>query len=157
MDYIEHVGNPISTRQLAINLCLSWHTAQQYCLELLLKGKIDRLTIGGSHIWLKKGSYSAKIDAHDNVAPANIPMQESLESRAVQKNQLKEHFLNHFAEKQFSEKIDAAINNLLDKEIEHTFKELQIHIEGDTKNSLEKKEQKEIRKKQEESFHGRKQ
>lgn len=135
MDYIEHAENPISTRQLAINLCLSWHTAQQYCLELLLKGKIDRLTIGGSHIWIKKGSYSAK----------------------GQKNQLKEHFLNHFAEKQFSEKIDAAINNLLDKEIEHTFKELQTRLEGDTKNSLEKKEQKEIRKKQEESFHGRKQ
>jgi ATP-dependent Clp protease ATP-binding subunit ClpA len=50
---IKSTDSPISTRQLAIKLNVSWHTVQHYCFELLLKNEIDRLRVGTTHAWHK--------------------------------------------------------------------------------------------------------
>ncbi len=46
--------SPLSTRQLALKLSISWHTAQQHCLHLLVKKKIEHLELAGSYVWLSK-------------------------------------------------------------------------------------------------------
>ena len=45
---------PLSTRELAMKFDISWHTVQQYCLELLASGKLERLRIGTTHAWMLK-------------------------------------------------------------------------------------------------------
>jgi DNA-binding transcriptional regulator YhcF (GntR family) len=51
---IEQENAPLSTRQIAIKIKYSWHTLQQRCLELEVKGKIQHIKIAGSHLWSKK-------------------------------------------------------------------------------------------------------
>lgn len=53
LECIEQEEAPISTRQLALKLGYAWHTLQQRCLELQIKGKISHVQIAGSHLWTK--------------------------------------------------------------------------------------------------------
>ena len=54
--------SPLSTRQLALKLNLSWHTVQQHCLHLSLKKKLSNFELAGSYIWLLSES---KIDTEN--------------------------------------------------------------------------------------------
>lgn len=52
LDSIIGEAYPISTRQICLKLGYSWHTIQQYCLELLVKKRINRLEVAGTHLWV---------------------------------------------------------------------------------------------------------
>lgn len=59
-DILELIGRedyPLSTRQVALKIKRSWHAVQNRCLELQLQGKISRMTVAGSHLWIKKGHF----------------------------------------------------------------------------------------------------
>jgi DNA-binding transcriptional regulator YhcF (GntR family) len=62
LERIEKEEYPISTRQLALALQLSWHTVQEYCLKLQLKKKIHGFRTAGSYLWTKKEIFSEKDD-----------------------------------------------------------------------------------------------
>lgn len=55
LDYIQKHNYPISTREICLKLGFSWHTVQQYCLELQLKERISRLEVAGTHLWTPNG------------------------------------------------------------------------------------------------------
>ena len=91
-----------------------------------MRKKIDLLTAAGSHIWTKKGGFSAKKPRIEN--------QTFEQQHAKQKNQLKEQLLEGISDKQLARKIDAALEQLISNEIDLTVKELST--------SIKKKEQK---------------
>jgi len=43
--------HPVSTREISINLKLSWHTAINHCLRLQMAGKIDGYNIANLNVW----------------------------------------------------------------------------------------------------------
>ena len=57
LELIEKENYPLSTRQIALKIKRSWHAVQNRCLELQLQGKISRLTVAGTHLWIKKGHF----------------------------------------------------------------------------------------------------
>jgi predicted DNA-binding transcriptional regulator len=54
LNLVEKRENPITSRQIAIELKYSWNTIQQHCLELLLQGKIQRIIVSNMHLWTRK-------------------------------------------------------------------------------------------------------
>lgn len=52
LNLIQKVNYPLSTRQLTLEIGCSWNTIQNYCLELVLEKKIERLHTRGSHLWV---------------------------------------------------------------------------------------------------------
>jgi len=58
---ITRVNKPFSTRELTLKIKVSWHTVQQYCLELLAEGKIQRMRVAGAHAWMKKQTQNTDI------------------------------------------------------------------------------------------------
>ena len=65
--------SPLSTRQLALKLNLSWHTVQQHCLHLFIKKKLKHFELAGSYIWLlsesKKGREKKKTENETKISP----------------------------------------------------------------------------------------
>ena len=57
LELVQRENYPLSTRQIALKIKRAWHSTQNHCLELQLKGKIARLTVGGTHLWIKKGHF----------------------------------------------------------------------------------------------------
>jgi len=51
IDFIKKQIHPISTREIAITLNLSWHTAINHCLRLQLSKKIEGYKIGNINVW----------------------------------------------------------------------------------------------------------
>ncbi len=51
---ISKEDKPLSTREFTLKIGVSWHTVQQYCLELLAENKIQRMRVAGAHVWMKK-------------------------------------------------------------------------------------------------------
>ncbi len=49
--YIQQKGRPASTREIAADLQIAWHTADRYCLKLQLQHKISCFTIGKATAW----------------------------------------------------------------------------------------------------------
>jgi len=43
--------HPISTREISINVQLSWHTVINHCLRLQMAGKIYGYKIGNLNVW----------------------------------------------------------------------------------------------------------
>ena len=53
--YIKDLSpRPVSTREIAFKVNLSWHTADRHCLKLKILSKIDSFTIGKSTAWYLK-------------------------------------------------------------------------------------------------------
>ena len=46
--------HPISTREISINLGLSWHTVINHCLRLQMAGKVYGYKIGNLNVWVIK-------------------------------------------------------------------------------------------------------
>lgn len=46
--------NPMSTRDIGIKIGLAWHSIQNHCLVLQLKGKINGFKVGNMNLWVKK-------------------------------------------------------------------------------------------------------
>jgi hypothetical protein len=127
LDCIEKAENPVSTRQLALQLGYSWHTVQQYCFELLLKKKIDRIPLAGSHVWIVKGRYT---------------------STPLQNNSDKSKYLEGIPQqKEAEKKLVDAVDKALDEEIAELLQQLQYQL--GRKVEQQKKEEKEKVQKQE--------
>lgn len=45
---------PVSTRELAIQIGVSWHPVRFHCLQLKIDGKIDGFRIGNMNLWVIK-------------------------------------------------------------------------------------------------------
>jgi len=47
--------NPVSTREICLRIKRAWHSVNNHCLKLQLKGLVECFTIGKSTAWrLKK-------------------------------------------------------------------------------------------------------
>lgn len=50
----DYSPRPVSTREIAFNLRLAWHTVDRHCLKLKIDGKIDTFIIGKATTWYIK-------------------------------------------------------------------------------------------------------
>ena len=100
LSYLETVDNPITTRQLALRLGVSWHTIQHYCLELHAKKKIGQFSSSGFYYWTKKAVHQENKD--------NVIENERKKLISILENEL---------DKEIDVEIDAEIETLL-REIE---------------------------------------
>lgn len=51
---IRNSNRPVSTREIAMKISVSWHPVMNHCLRLQLAGKIECFTIGKSTAWVIK-------------------------------------------------------------------------------------------------------
>jgi len=51
VDFLKKQPHPVSTREISIDLKLSWHTAINHCLRLQMAGKVDGYKIGNLNVW----------------------------------------------------------------------------------------------------------
>lgn len=142
-------GNPLSTSQLAQHLKVSWHTVQHYCFELVFKGKIDKLTVGSSHIWIKKGGFLASASLQKLQEQLSWKNDQNQREEPIQK-QLREQILDSPAIKtHLANKLDESLSALIDQEIDRTLQAVQNSLQTSLQNSLEKKSLIKMRKKEE--------
>ncbi len=45
---------PISTRDIAVQIGVSWHPVRFHCLQLQMAGKIDGFRVGNMNLWVIK-------------------------------------------------------------------------------------------------------
>lgn len=46
---------PVSTRDISLKINRAWHSVQNHCLRLQLKGEIDGFRISNLNVWKKRG------------------------------------------------------------------------------------------------------
>jgi hypothetical protein len=54
IDFLKKQHHPISTREISINIRLSWHTVINHCLRLQMTGKVYGYKIGNLNVWVIK-------------------------------------------------------------------------------------------------------
>jgi len=51
LDILSKSEHPVSTREIAMRTNRAWHSINNHCLRLQLKGKIDGFRIGKMNVW----------------------------------------------------------------------------------------------------------
>lgn len=103
--------SPLSTRQIALKLRLSWHTVQQHCLHLLVKKKLEHFELVGSYIWLAKKEELVKTDA------TNQEIRELLQKQIdVEFQNTVDALLKQFKEKLLTPSSESSSQSLLPKQ-----------------------------------------
>jgi DNA-binding IclR family transcriptional regulator len=52
LKFLKAAKRPVTTREIARQLGIAWHTADRYCLKLQLKKKVTCFTIGKATAWV---------------------------------------------------------------------------------------------------------
>ena len=53
---LKRAETPISTRDISIQINRAWHSVQNHCLKLQLKGEVDGFNISNLNVWkIKRG------------------------------------------------------------------------------------------------------
>ncbi len=99
MTVVNREQRPLSTREIALKLKVSWHTVQEHCLELFAQGKLERMRVGTTHVWMKKKQVDNKISTE--ILDAEIlSLVESLVNQKMQEKEEK-HCITSFYDKSF--------------------------------------------------------
>ena len=106
--------SPLSTRQLALKLNLSWHTVQQHCLHLSLKKKLSNFELAGSYIWL--------------VSESKINVENQKTENEKTKNQKRENEVEISPEEQLDALLETEINAELQTVINSLVKQFKEKI-----------------------------
>ncbi len=99
--------SPLSTRQLALKLNLSWHTVQQHCLQLFIKKKLKHFELAGSYIWLL---------SERKISVENKKTEDEKKKNRKAENETKispEEQLNAVLETEINAELQTAINSFL--------------------------------------------
>ena len=51
---LDSADRPISTRDISLKIRRAWHSVQNHCLRLQLKGEIDGFRISNLNVWVIK-------------------------------------------------------------------------------------------------------
>lgn len=51
LTYLKNQLHPVSTREIALKMDVSWHTILTRCLRLQLDGKVSGFRVGNMHLW----------------------------------------------------------------------------------------------------------
>ena len=54
LSVLSESAQPISTREIAINIGRAWHSVQGHCLRMQLQGKINGYRISNLNVWEMK-------------------------------------------------------------------------------------------------------
>jgi len=137
LNFIQTEEYPISTRQLTLKLSCSWHTVQQQCLELQIKGKIDRLEVTGSHLWTKKGSYTNFLEKTTPHAVVETKDVDQMNERELLKEISQE--IDQELGQEISRELNQELGQKIDQEIRQELEnQLGNQLERQLENQLEK-------------------
>lgn len=55
LEVLKKSENPMSTREIGLNINRAWHSIQGHCLRLQLNGKVHGFRVGNMNLWVIKG------------------------------------------------------------------------------------------------------
>ncbi len=54
LEVLKKAENPMSTREIGLKIGRAWHSIQNHCLRLQIKGKVHGFRVGNMNLWVIK-------------------------------------------------------------------------------------------------------
>lgn len=54
LEFLKKSKNPVSTRDIALQIGVSWHPVRFHCFQLQTEGRIESFHVGNMNLWVIK-------------------------------------------------------------------------------------------------------